>query len=178
MTCFYLKKYILPHKPTTGQYRAVKSLDSSHVYFHILHHHLYKCHNFLKRRGINLRHYLLQANRSQVSYEPLSDTQLLEVNNQVRRYLDGSLDEIDIVNVRQIQSIFGTFKSMVSQMDSEVESRLRQKYTIIDRMDPNAVAAAQKVSSPCNDCRNSNFNRLLTLNNMSNICQCLQNSEL
>nr|XP_054754258.1 kinesin-like protein KIF9 [Lytechinus pictus] len=84
------------------------------------------------------------ANRSQVSYEPLSDTQLLEVNNQVRRYLDGSLEEIDIVNIRQIQSIFQTFKTMVSQMEGEVEGRLRQKYTIIDRMDPNAVAAAQK----------------------------------
>ncbi|XP_071482044.1 kinesin-like protein KIF9 [Diadema antillarum] len=84
------------------------------------------------------------ANRSQVTYEPLSDTQLMEINNQVRRYLDGSLDEIDIVNVRQVQSIFTSFKTMVSQMENEVESRLRNKFTLIDRTDPNAVAAAQK----------------------------------
>ena len=84
-----------------------------------------------------------------MSYEALSDTQLMEINNQVRRFLDGTLDEIDVVNVRQIQSIFHTFKSMVNQMETEVEGRLRQKFTLIDRMDPNAVAAAQKVLPKC-----------------------------
>ena len=70
---------------------------------------------------------------------------MMEVNNQVRRYLDGSLDELDIVNIRQIQTIFGTFKKLVGQMESDVESRLRAKYTLIDRSDPAAIAAAQKV---------------------------------
>ena len=67
------------------------------------------------------------------------------MNNQVRRYLDGSLDELDIVNIRQIQTIFGTFKKLVGQMETDVESRLRAKYTLIDRSDPAAIAAAQKV---------------------------------
>ncbi|KAJ8019432.1 Kinesin-like protein KIF9 [Holothuria leucospilota] len=84
------------------------------------------------------------ANRSQVSYESLSDTQLMEIQNQVRRYMDGSLEEIDIVNIRQIQAVFDSFKTIVSQMETEVETRLRSKYTLIDHSDPGAVASAQK----------------------------------
>ncbi|XP_072047757.1 kinesin-like protein KIF9 [Amphiura filiformis] len=84
------------------------------------------------------------ANRSQINYEPLSDSQLMEVDTQVRRYLDGSLDELDIVNIRQIQNIFGTFKKLVGQMEMDVEARLRAKYTMIDRSDPAAIAAAQR----------------------------------
>ncbi|XP_070571216.1 kinesin-like protein KIF9 [Ptychodera flava] len=82
--------------------------------------------------------------RSQVTYEPLSVAQQHEIKQQVRRYLDGALDEIDIINVRQIQSVFEAFKHTVNQMETEVESRLRAKFTLIDRTDPNAVAAAQK----------------------------------
>ncbi|XP_022112111.1 kinesin-like protein KIF9 isoform X2 [Acanthaster planci] len=84
------------------------------------------------------------ANRSQVNYEPLSEAQRLEIQSQVRRYLDGTIDELDVVNVRQIQTVFTSFKSMVGQMEQDVEARLRSKYTLIDRMDPAAVAAAQK----------------------------------
>ena len=86
-----------------------------------------------------------QANRSQINYEPLSDSQLSEIDHQVRRYLDGTLDELDIVNIRQIQSVFGRFKKVVGQMEADVEVRLRAKYTVIDMSDPAAVAAAQKV---------------------------------
>ncbi|XP_033101480.1 kinesin-like protein KIF9 [Anneissia japonica] len=84
------------------------------------------------------------ANRGQVTYEPLSDSQQLEIKNQVRRYLEGSLDEIDVINMRQIHSVFLAFRSLVNQMESEVEGRLRMKYTLIDKTDPNSIAAAQK----------------------------------
>ncbi|XP_071822344.1 kinesin-like protein KIF9 isoform X2 [Apostichopus japonicus] len=84
------------------------------------------------------------ANRSQVSYEALSDTQLMEIENQVRRYMEGSLEDIDVVNVRQVQAVFDTFKNIVVQMENDVENRLRTKYTLIDHSDPGAVATAQK----------------------------------
>lgn len=54
------------------------------------------------------------------------------------------MDELDVVNVRQIQAVFGSFKTIVSQMEQDVEHKLRTKYTLIDRTDPAAVAAAQK----------------------------------
>ncbi|XP_006820140.1 kinesin-like protein KIF9 [Saccoglossus kowalevskii] len=102
----------------------------------------------LEREIISLKQELAMhdtlTNRSQVSYEPLSDSQLYEIQRQVQRYLEGSLDEIDIVNVRQIQAVFSSFKGMVNQMESQVENKLRAKFTLIDRADPNAIAAAQK----------------------------------
>jgi hypothetical protein len=41
--------------------------------------------------------------RSGVSYEPLSEQQLYEVENQCRRFIDGNLDELPIQNIRQVQ---------------------------------------------------------------------------
>ena len=46
------------------------------------------------------------VNRSGVSYEPLSEQQLYEIENQCRRFVEGSLDEIEIQNVRQVQGEF------------------------------------------------------------------------
>ena len=45
-------------------------------------------------------------NRTGVSYDALSEQQLYEVENQCRRFIDGSLDEIDIQNARQVQGQF------------------------------------------------------------------------
>ena len=36
------------------------------------------------------------ANRSQVTYEPLSEQQRYEIRQQVRAYLDGKSDDIDV----------------------------------------------------------------------------------
>lgn len=69
----------------------------------------------------------------------------MEIENQVRRYMEGSLEDIDVVNVRQVQAVFDTFKNIVVQMENDVENRLRTKYTLIDHSDPGAVATAQKV---------------------------------
>lgn len=37
-----------------------------------------------------------QANRTLVSYDPMDEIQIAEINSQVRRYLEGTLDEIDV----------------------------------------------------------------------------------
>ena len=36
------------------------------------------------------------ANRSQVTYEPLSEQQRYEIRQQVRAYLDGKSDDVDV----------------------------------------------------------------------------------
>ncbi|NXB15823.1 KIF9 protein, partial [Rhagologus leucostigma] len=68
------------------------------------------------------------ANRSFVSYKPLTTAQREEIRSQVQKYLRGVIKEIDIVNVRQIQEVFRQFKVIVSQQEEEVECRLRSKY--------------------------------------------------
>ncbi|KAM6421833.1 kinesin-like protein KIF9 [Rhynochetos jubatus] len=84
------------------------------------------------------------VNRSSVTYDPLTDIQVAEIQSQVHRYLKGAIDEIDVVNVRQVREVFKQFKLLVSQQEREVEARLRSKYALIDKNDFAALAAAQK----------------------------------
>ncbi|XP_060585540.1 kinesin-like protein KIF9 isoform X1 [Ruditapes philippinarum] len=84
------------------------------------------------------------TNRSQITYDPLSEQQKYEIRQQVRRYVEGNLDEIDVINLRQIQGTFEAFRDIYQQMDKDIEERLRQKYALIDRTDPSAIQAAQQ----------------------------------
>jgi kinesin family protein 6/9 len=45
------------------------------------------------------------VNRNGMSYEALSEQQLYEIENQCRRYIDGTLDEIEVKNLRQVQGL-------------------------------------------------------------------------
>ncbi|VFV17254.1 kinesin family member 9 isoform 1 [Lynx pardinus] len=85
-----------------------------------------------------------KANRTLVNYDPMDEIQIAEINSQVRRYLEGTLDEIDIINLRQIQEVFNQFRVVLSQQEQEVESALRRKYTLIDKNDFAAISAVQK----------------------------------
>ena len=42
-------------------------------------------------------------NRHGTSYEPLSKQQLYEIENQCRQYVDETLDDIEVQNVRQVK---------------------------------------------------------------------------
>ncbi|XP_075276079.1 kinesin-like protein KIF9 isoform X2 [Opisthocomus hoazin] len=84
------------------------------------------------------------VNRAPVTYDPLTDIQIAEIKSQVHKYLKGAIDEIDIVNVRQVQEVFKQFKLVVSQQEREVEATLRSKYALIDKKDFAALAAVQK----------------------------------
>ncbi|CAK6435953.1 unnamed protein product [Pipistrellus nathusii] len=84
------------------------------------------------------------ANRAHVSYDPMDEVQVAEIHSQVRRYLDGTLEEIDVINLRQIQEVFNQFRVVLTQQEQEVESSLRRKYTLIDKNDFAAISAVQK----------------------------------
>uniref|UniRef100_A0A8D0DUC4 Kinesin-like protein n=1 Tax=Salvator merianae TaxID=96440 RepID=A0A8D0DUC4_SALMN len=83
-------------------------------------------------------------NRPPVSYEPLNEIQVAEINSQVRRFLEGTIDELDIVSIRQIHEVFNQFKIILSQQEQEVEARLRSKFTLIDKNDFATLSAVQK----------------------------------
>lgn len=51
-------------------------------------------------------------NRSMVTYEPLSEQQKYEIQQQVKKYIESELDEIDIINIRQIQGVYEAFKEI------------------------------------------------------------------
>jgi len=91
------------------------------------------------------------ANRSQVNYDPLSEQQRYEIRQQARNFVDGKSTEIDIINVRQLTGVFEAFKEICSQIPKEVEERLRERYTFIDKTDPAAIAAAQQAGFQITD---------------------------
>ncbi|NWI97495.1 KIF9 protein, partial [Pitta sordida] len=72
-------------------------------------------------------------NRPFGMYNPLSASQRETIRSQIHKYLRGTIQEIDIVNVRQIQEVFKEFKVIVSQQEEAVEAKLRSKYTLMDK---------------------------------------------
>ncbi|XP_039609642.1 kinesin-like protein KIF9 isoform X1 [Polypterus senegalus] len=84
-------------------------------------------------------------NRSQVPYEALSESQIAEINKQVHKYLEGAIDEIEIINIRQIQEVFAQFKAVLLLHEQEVEARLLQKYGTADRIDSGVTEGAMKI---------------------------------
>ncbi|KAI3387540.1 hypothetical protein SNEBB_006227 [Seison nebaliae] len=52
------------------------------------------------------------ANQSARKYEPINDQQMLHIENKVCRYVEGSLMDLDIVNIRQIKATFQAFKKL------------------------------------------------------------------
>ncbi|XP_078716120.1 kinesin-like protein KIF9 isoform X1 [Lampetra fluviatilis] len=91
------------------------------------------------------------ANRKKVSYEPLLEHQVAEIQSQVRRYLDGSLNEITLANVRQIQEVFAQFKVIFLQQEEEVEAKLRQKFSLQERRKEPSLDVIQKAGSTENE---------------------------
>lgn len=81
------------------------------------------------------------VNRKSGSYEPLSEHQLLEIENQCRRFIEGSLDEIEISNLRQIQAVFNAFKRIVRQTEKDVKA---QKFSMLDQNQLDQLTDTQK----------------------------------
>lgn len=76
------------------------------------------------------------TNRNQVNYEPLSDVQIRDIRQQVRKYLDNDISDIEVINLRQVQEVFAQFKYFVESVEKEGERRLKEKYTMLEKNDP------------------------------------------
>ena len=63
------------------------------------------------------------ANHSQICYEPLSESQIKDMQLQVRKFIDGDLEEIEIVNVWQTKEIFEQFKQIVLWSEKQWETK-------------------------------------------------------
>ena len=68
------------------------------------------------------------TNRGQVEYEPLSEAQQNELKRQVEKYIAGEINEMEIVNVRQIKEMLQIFRNVVKSVEKETETRLKEKY--------------------------------------------------
>uniref|UniRef100_A0A8C3M427 Kinesin-like protein n=1 Tax=Geospiza parvula TaxID=87175 RepID=A0A8C3M427_GEOPR len=59
---------------------------------------------------------------SLMTYNPLTTAQRAEIRSQVQKYLRGVIEEIDIVNVRQIQEVFRQFKVILRPLLSKQQA--------------------------------------------------------
>uniref|UniRef100_A0A671XH62 Kinesin-like protein n=1 Tax=Sparus aurata TaxID=8175 RepID=A0A671XH62_SPAAU len=85
------------------------------------------------------------VNRLESTYKPLSEAQQAEIHSQVQRYLEGSLEEINIISVRQIQAVFAQFKLAVQEQEQRVKAQLCQTHNLVVK-DQSADTADVKVS--------------------------------
>ena len=63
----------------------------------------YKRENKLLRDELALHDSMVQ--RTNAAHESLSEQQLYEIENQCRRFIDGTLDDIEVKSLRQIQGL-------------------------------------------------------------------------
>ncbi|XP_062377275.1 kinesin-like protein KIF9 isoform X2 [Sardina pilchardus] len=83
-------------------------------------------------------------NRIASSYEPLSDSQVAEVQDQVQKFLDGSLEEISVVNIRQVKEAFKQFKLAIQQQEQKVRDELSHNYSLVEKPHSTPWPAADK----------------------------------
>uniref|UniRef100_A0A674AR82 Kinesin-like protein n=1 Tax=Salmo trutta TaxID=8032 RepID=A0A674AR82_SALTR len=79
------------------------------------------------------------ANRMGMSYDTLSETQVAEIQSQVRMYLEGSLDEINF-------GICVKCCVLNRQQEQKVKDQLCQNYTLVEKAQSTAGSTAAKVS--------------------------------
>ncbi|XP_060950278.1 kinesin-like protein KIF9 [Limanda limanda] len=59
-------------------------------------------------------------NKQCVEHEPLSEAQLAEISTEVQSYLDGSLMEITVISIRQVEAVFAQFKLALQKQEQKV----------------------------------------------------------
>ncbi|CAF0759156.1 unnamed protein product [Rotaria sp. Silwood1] len=91
----------------------------------------YKRENKHLREELALHDALI--NRNGISYEPISEQQLYEIENQCRRFIDGTLDEIEVKNLRQVQAIFNVFRNICRATEKDTEKKHHDRHVLSDR---------------------------------------------
>ncbi|XP_018668035.2 kinesin-like protein KIF9 [Ciona intestinalis] len=91
------------------------------------------------------------ANRSQISYDMLSESQIADINKQVRMYLQRKTTEIDVRNLRQMNMVFEQFRNVITEMEQDIKDRFKSKFVLLDKSDSEALIALQKAGIPLDE---------------------------
>ncbi|KAI3355381.1 hypothetical protein L3Q82_018225, partial [Scortum barcoo] len=89
------------------------------------------------------------VNRPSSSLGPLTEAQQAEIRSQVQRYLEGSLEEISITSIRQVQAAFAQFKLAVKEQGQKVKAQLSQKYSLVEKESANTAAIKVALVGGC-----------------------------
>lgn len=91
------------------------------------------------------------ANHGHIQYDPLTEGQINDIRKQVKIFLEGKAAEIDVANLRQINAVFAQFRTVVLSMEEAAQSKLRQKYLLIDKNNADVMAAIQRSGIPLDE---------------------------
>ncbi|CAF1236005.1 unnamed protein product [Adineta steineri] len=91
----------------------------------------YKRENKLLREELALHDSL--ARRHSVPHEALSEQQIYEIENQCRKFIEGSLDDIEVKNLRQIQAVFNALRNICRTTEKDAEKKCRDRYIPADK---------------------------------------------
>ncbi|XP_063712131.1 kinesin-like protein KIF9 isoform X2 [Symsagittifera roscoffensis] len=82
-------------------------------------------------------------NKGGQNYDAITDSQMGEIQRQVKGFLSGSVDTVDIVNVRQIQTVFGVFRQFYRSLEKDVEQKLKEKYELTEKQGQGSGTAGE-----------------------------------
>ena len=70
------------------------------------------------------------ANQSRRVYEDYTEEQRYQLKVQMKKWVDNEIEELDILNVRQVREYFLQFKLYIRNIESEVKEKLKGEYTL------------------------------------------------
>jgi kinesin family protein 6/9 len=76
------------------------------------------------------------ANRGHVQYDSYTDEQRYDLSQTVKKFLHSQIEEIEVESLRQVKEIFGQFKIILNNMESELEQRSKQQTAASQKVKP------------------------------------------
>lgn len=70
------------------------------------------------------------ANQSRRVYEDYTEEQRYQLKVQMKKWVDNEIDELEILNVRQVREYFLQFKLYIRNIESEVKEKLKSEYNL------------------------------------------------
>ena len=75
------------------------------------------------------------ASRSRVQYEAYTEDQRYQLQQTMKKWLANEIEELEVVNLRQVKEYFIQFKDYIKNLESNVEERLKSEYNLSKRTD-------------------------------------------
>jgi len=88
------------------------------------------------------------ANRSRVQYEDYTEEQRHQLHVQMKKWVNNEIEELEVVNLRQVKEYFRTFKNYIRNIESEVKEKLKAEYNMVARGDGDVAMATNGDSAP------------------------------
>lgn len=70
------------------------------------------------------------ANQSRRVYEDYTEEQRYQLKVQMKKWVDNEIEELEILNVRQVREYFLQFKLYIRNIESEVKEKLKSEYNL------------------------------------------------